>query len=154
MSALRLLSYRERTVKELKGRLLEKGFFEDEIGEVIAHLTDAGYLNDERYARSLVESRIRNKRWGRVRIRADLQKRGVPEDLIKAVLSELDETTETDTAREAYKKWLRKSSAELPLDRKTFARAFRHLAALGFSQSVIITILEEAGGRDGYGRMR
>jgi len=50
-AALRLLSFRARSTFELIERLKEKGFSPAAIGPAIEHLSEAGYLNDEAFAR-------------------------------------------------------------------------------------------------------
>ena len=52
--ALKLLSYRSYSVEELRQRLQRKGFSSDAIDQIIPVMVDYGYLNDEAYARSLI----------------------------------------------------------------------------------------------------
>ncbi|MFQ5464659.1 MAG: regulatory protein RecX [Thermodesulfobacteriota bacterium] len=148
-AAARLLSYRERTVAELTGRLSEKGYDAAEISSTVERLAEKGYLDDRRFAMGLADSRIRNKRWGRARIASDLGSRGVPREIISEVIGTIDRATEDETARRAFDKWRRLRRAPLPLDKTGFARAFRYLTSLGFSQSVIFTILKGQGGQEG-----
>lgn len=143
-AALRLISYRERSTAELVTRLADKGYDSAEIDAAVERLRTLGYLDDERFARSLTESRVRNKHWGRTRILADLAKKGVPSDIAQSVLAELDAETETRTATEALGRWMRTNRAPSPLERRDFERAYRHLAARGFSSAIIMRVLGPA----------
>lgn len=150
-AAIRLISYRERTAAELAGRLSEKGYDAAEISTTMERLIEDGYLDDRRFARALAGSRIRNKRWGRARIASDLGSKGVPREIVTEVIEAIDPDTENETARRALEKWLKRGRDAVPLDKPGFARAFRHLTSLGFSSSVIFTVLKAAEGQVGSG---
>lgn len=136
-AALRLLSIRQRSVREMGAKLREKGFGADEIEATARSLIQAGYLDDERFARSLAESRARHKSWGPARIARDLASRGVDEQTIKRVLAE--GAPEDEVAAAAYRRWLRING---PNDGpKAREKAFRHLRARGFSTAAIMKAL-------------
>lgn len=140
-AALRLISYRERTTSELSGRLEDKGYTATEIADAIERLHTLGYLDDGRFARMLADSRIRNKHWGPARIRADLVRKGVPSEITGEVISAIDPDSESETAAAALARWLKRNNAAPPLDQKSFARAYRHLSALGFSAAAVMRTL-------------
>ncbi len=140
-AALKYLSYRDRSTAEVRNKLREKNFEASEVDSAIDYLVRAGYLNDDRFADSLVNSRIRNKSWGPARISAELFSKGVSKETIRKVLP-TGETVER-TAAEAFLKWLRKKGLTPPLDVKESARAFRFLKGLGYPSYVIISVLGE-----------
>ncbi|MEK7712781.1 MAG: RecX family transcriptional regulator, partial [Nitrospirota bacterium] len=51
--AYRLLSYRDRSEKELTNKLKWKGFSEEIIQQTINHLSEKGFINDTALALSL-----------------------------------------------------------------------------------------------------
>lgn len=75
-AALRLLSRREHSVKELQRKLRKKGFTPEEISGVIEKVQRLGYLSDERFAESRARDLIR-RGYGPGYIRSDLAARGV-----------------------------------------------------------------------------
>jgi regulatory protein len=85
--ALNLLSYRARSTKELEEKLQAKGFDSYEIKQTVLWLTDAGYLNDEVFARERASSRLRTRNWGTVKIAFDLKTKGISPEIVKKVLS-------------------------------------------------------------------
>ena len=95
--ALKLLSYRARSRKELHERLRGKGFDSSRIKETIESLEDAGLINDEDLAPELLRYSVEYKSFGKKGIRTFLTKRGIGRDLIDEVLSnhspEIDEKT-------------------------------------------------------------
>ena len=92
-----LLSARDYTCRRLKEKLADAGYEEEVIGPVLESLKEARYLDDERYARSFINAHWENR--SRLRIRMDLEKCGVPSDVISEVLrDECDERgTEAET---------------------------------------------------------
>lgn len=145
--ALRLLSFRDRTIKAMEEKLAEKDLSADEIAEVIKTLTGEGLLNDERYARDLLASRIRNKNWGPRKISMDLIRKGVAREVAHSVVSELDNETIALTAQRALKKWRARKGLSLAdgLDDRDFKRAYSHLESRGFNGELITRLLRAKG---------
>lgn len=81
-----LLSQRDYTCARLREKLLGSGFEEEIADEVIESLKEARYLDDVRYARNFIEAHRGDR--SRMRIRKDLEDRGVPSDIISEVMRE------------------------------------------------------------------
>lgn len=78
----KLIEFRDRTEKELRGKLLEKGYDENTIEDEIAFLKDYGYINDARYAQRFVSDAVNLKKWGKIRIRTELLRKGVQGEIV------------------------------------------------------------------------
>ena len=104
-AALRLLSYRFRSIAELKSRLEEKGFDAATIDETLQRLERENWLDDERFAVEFTRGRLR-KRIGPNRIRRELKEFGIEDAMIRAVLTEAgeDENQEDHLLAAARKK--------------------------------------------------
>jgi regulatory protein len=89
--SLRVLSLREHSEAELRRKLKEKGYEEPGIGESVARLKELGYLDDARFARLFASSAIRNGRGYGARLKLELARRGVAQEVVAQVLSELSE---------------------------------------------------------------
>lgn len=89
-SAVVILSYREHSVQELQHKLLNKDFDPNVIETVLEKLIDKNYLNDHRFAEVYTEYRIA-KGNGRLKIRHDLQQRGVDAVIIQTTLAVYEE---------------------------------------------------------------
>ena len=83
-----LLRQRPRSVYEIRNRLKLKGYDDLLIEDVVASLEQAGDLNDEKFARFWVESRMHMNPAGDVVLKHELKRNGISEDLIEAVLTE------------------------------------------------------------------
>ncbi len=142
-AAFKFLSYRPRSVHEMRVRLETKGYGAEEVSSTILLLLKDDYLNDGKFAAMLVDSRIESKLWGRRRIAMDLGRRGVEKAVIDESLKGIDNRAETRTAEKALEKWARIRTVRKPFDGKTARSAYRHLEARGFPASLIIPLLNE-----------
>ena len=86
--ALLLLSLREHTALELKQKLLLKKFEPTIINKVLIDLKEEGSLNEERFAASFVDSRLRRTAEGKAIMRIRLLRKGVPSEVADKVLGE------------------------------------------------------------------
>jgi regulatory protein len=96
--AYRAVAARDRTVAELRTFLERKRVEPAAIDAAVAELTDAGYVDDARYARRFAEDKRTLERWGSERIARDLRRRGVGHELVDAVVAAHDGDAELDTA--------------------------------------------------------
>ncbi|MDT4288131.1 regulatory protein RecX [Methylomonas sp. MO1] len=85
---LRLLSRREHSRRELLDKLALRGFNRDEAEPVIDGMAELNWQNDERYTECYVRQRIRSG-YGPVRIRYELQQRGINDVDLDAHAEEL-----------------------------------------------------------------
>ncbi len=84
--ALRLLSFRMRTQKELGERLIRKGFNADITAAILERLKDMGYLDDQVYVESYI--RGRSKPTGKRLFRHELSKKGIDKDVAEQGLKD------------------------------------------------------------------
>jgi regulatory protein len=132
--ALRLLSQREHSRRELERKLAK---YEEEPGQLqraLDELQAHGFIDEQRVVDSHLHRRA--PRLGAARLRQELQAKGLDAERIAAALSEL-RASEVDRAREV---WRRKFQA-LPNEPTERARQSRFLAARGFDGEVIQRVL-------------
>jgi len=141
-----LLARREHSAQELRAKLIAREFDHDEVERAIQGLIDAGLLSDARFAEAFVAARIR-KGQGPVRIRGELQQRGVAAELIEAKL----ERAEVDWAGMARSVRQRKYGDRLPAEYNDRARQSRFLQYRGFTGEQIRNALAGRGHDDGHG---
>lgn len=87
-AAAAFLAVRSRSVGETRQRLVRLGYPAPIVEQVLERLVAIGYLDDAAFARAWVESRDRARPRGAVALRRELQRKGVPEDVISGVLEE------------------------------------------------------------------
>ena len=88
--ALKLLGLRSHSRKELEQKLLKKGYSGESIDKVVEKLGSQGVLDDRMFGIELIKSRSRRKPSGKLKIRMELRKKGVPESIIGDLLEEYD----------------------------------------------------------------
>ena len=135
--AVRLLAAKPRSIRELRERLLEKLWTNDDIVEaVIEKLKEYKYLDDEQYAAGVAAASLRTKPQGRRRLQhAMSQKKLDRETVEKAVAEAFEATPESDLLDQALEKRLRlKGRPETHEDAKRLAD---HLLRRGFSFDLV-----------------
>lgn len=90
------LSFRDYTKKDLRSKLVDKGYEDEEIDAAINKLAEYGYVDDLRYARSYMHDHSASK--GRRRITVELANKGVPKELLSSLYEE-EEVDEVATIR-------------------------------------------------------
>ena len=133
-----LLARREHSAQELRLKLLARDYEPDEIDVAIERLVDEGLISDARFAEAFTASRVR-KGQGPIRIRGELEQRGVADHLIDAGL----EAAEVDWLTAAREVRVRKYGAERPTEYKERARQSRFLQYRGFTGEQIARAFDE-----------
>lgn len=141
-AALDFLSYRIRSRKEVKDKLKEKKISQGTIDKTLAHLEKLSLLNDEEFARLVVQSKTGKNPAGKSVIRQKLYQKGISKEISEKVLGELyTESNEKKLLLDIFKK----NSAKLKgLDEnKKRKKMFEYLARKGFDFDLINELLNE-----------
>lgn len=137
--ALMLLGYRERSVREIRIRMRQKGYEEKLIEKVVKYLKDQNLIDDKRFTRLWAESRIK-KGYGSWRIQSELEQKGVNRERIDEILRDLysgiDEV-QVALGLVKKKKWLLKEPQRLT------ERVSNLLRRRGFSFEIISDVVEK-----------
>ncbi len=96
--AYRAISRRDKTIAEVRSFLEHRAVEPGPLEHALSELTDAGILDDARFAQCFAEDKRLIERWGRERIERELCRRGVPSALAEAAVSEQGRETELDAA--------------------------------------------------------
>jgi regulatory protein len=95
--ALKLLGYRGRSEKELRERLIQKGFRADIIDRTLLYLKEAGLIDDRALALNLKRQAFERKLLGYEGAKSFLLKRGLSRDVVESAL-DYDEEAELENA--------------------------------------------------------
>lgn len=87
----RFCAYQERSHQEVVQKLRQMRMIPEAIDAIVVGLIESGFLSEERFARAFSRGKFRQKGWGRVRIRKELEQRNLSEYLIKKALEEISE---------------------------------------------------------------
>ena len=140
--ALSFATYKPRTEYQVKQRMLEKEFTDDEADVAIKFLKEFNYLDDENFALMFVGNYLLKKPSAERKVAQELKKRGVAEWIIQKALKENFPQDETfNMALKAAEKKLRMVSYK-PVEKQREALV-RYLQTSGFSWDVIKNVLIE-----------
>jgi regulatory protein len=130
--AMDLLARREHSIAELRVKLIARDFDADEVDEAVSRLAAEGLISDDRFAEAFVTSRVRNGQ-GPIKIRVELERRGVSAELIVAYL----ERGDVDWQALACSVRVTKFGTGDAGDYREWARQARFLQQRGFSSEQI-----------------
>jgi regulatory protein len=123
--ALRALTRRMHTVREIRTGLKKRGFQDSVIEEVLEQLVDLNYLDDAQFAQA--------------RLTRDLKQKGVAGTIIREVMEQcLTMDDELANARKAAEKKLRLlNSTGKTMGSKAREALYRHLSSKGFTADIV-----------------
>lgn len=127
------LSISERSTFEVRKKLKEKEYTEEEIEEAIAKLNEHGFLDDRGFAGRYIEYALSKGR-GMRRIKDELRRKGIDSFDLEDVIYELEDAgiIESASGRErALEQAMAALKGKIP-EEKDIARVGRKLATLGF----------------------
>ena len=138
--ALKLLSYRGRSEKELKERLMKKGISEALVSSTVDHLRKLGYLDDVSLAEALKREAVARKFLSRTGAKKYLLNRGIPRDIVQRVFLQ-EEETDSENAKKYIRKKIRMFEN---YPRETARRRlYNQLLRRGYSPETIYTALKD-----------
>lgn len=140
-AALKFLSYRMRSEKEVRDKLKKKEFAEALIAEVIKDLKRVNLIDDYEFASAFIRDRISNNPRGKILLRQELWKKGIKKEIIEKALREYfkDEDKELILAKELLQK--RKKRYEGLDESIAKRRLMSFLLRRGFSYDIVKQVL-------------
>jgi len=140
--ALRLLSYRARSVEELRKKLSEKEFSERTINRVIEDFCRVGLLNDKMFASDYAHSRMMQRPVGKRLLKQELVTKGISEGIAEKSVEEVyKKQTEEEIAGSLIQKRVKRYGGEDP--KKIRKKLSEFLFRRGFNWDVISAVLSE-----------
>lgn len=137
--ALRFLSYRQRSYKEVLDKLKKEGFSHEIINETMDFLKRYNLVDDLAFAKNFMMDKANLNKYGPVRIKYELYNKGIPEGIIDEVLEDYDD--EYSVALELAKKKIKSYKND---DKNAIYRKLGgFLQRRGFSYECISKILRE-----------
>ncbi len=142
--AVKLLAAKPRSIGELRARLLEKMWTnEDIVGLVIEKLKEYNYLDDMQFAKSLALSKLRQKPQGKRRLQQSMSQKKLEKDVMdEAIRSAFEKMPETDLIDAAIEKRLRIKGK--PGTREDTKKFYDHLLRQGFGFDLIRDKMRDA----------
>lgn len=84
-------AYRERTISEVKRKLLQLGITSnEELKYITSHLLAHNFINESRYVNAYIRGKVQTKKWGKTKVRITLKSQQIDDSIVEASLSEVD----------------------------------------------------------------
>lgn len=136
---LHYCNYQERCKKEIIEKMSSMELSNEDENFIIDFLQEEGFINDERYCRNYVKSKLNLKRWGINKIRLSLITKGIDKNIIDDVLSKIDR----DTYKEGLVNILKNKKINETDPFKHKAKILRFAMSKGYSMSDILEAFEQ-----------
>lgn len=141
-NAYSLLRIRPRSEEEMRHRLKLKGYGDTLVDEIIESLRRSGNIDDVKFAKFWVESRMHLNPVGDVVLKHELKNKGVSEAVIEAALE--DKTKNYDEYEIAKSMAIDRFERLKKLDRrKATKRLYDFLLRRGFQYENVRKVIEE-----------
>jgi len=133
----KLLAAKQRSVEELRERLLEgRGATPQIVDTVIDRLREYGYLDDARFAQSYASLRVQQRPIGRQRLQRDLWLKKIDKQTVDSALDQIfEQTPEEELIQKAIAKRVRLRGK--PKTREDAKKLFDHLLRQGFAFELV-----------------
>ena len=141
--ALTALGRRAKSRGELFALLKKRGIAEEVANAILFRLQEQGFVNDYEFARYWSESRQRTKKVSRRIIVGELRSKGISDEIIEWITSDISEDTEYENALKFAE---RKARSYLKLEPAVaYRRLHGALSRRGFSGNIINRVMQELG---------
>lgn len=135
-------AYQERCVADVKKKL---GLLKQEKETYAAYiklLQEDNFLNEERFVKSYVSAHIK-KKWGKVKIKSALGRKGISGELVKQYLDDVEEGDYQEKLLKLVTDKAPRIKAKDKRDGKM--KLMRHLLGKGYSSADISKAIKETG---------
>ncbi len=133
--------YQERCHQEVKEKLSEFGLWGEQAEEIVAHLIQEGFLNEERFAKAYASGKFRLKHWGKLKIVRGLEQRGLSRHCILTGLNEISESEYQQTIVQLVEK---KTSTTEAANLYTLRdKVAKYVIQKGFEPELVWALLKE-----------
>jgi regulatory protein len=138
--ALRYLSFRNRSIKELRTFLLGKGYDPEVISRTLTRLEEVGLVDDRAFAKAWAEVRVKSKGMGERLLERELRQKGIKKEAIREAVEGLG-----DEEERALSLALARVERLKGLDKETAKRRLAgFLQRKGYSGEVVYDVVRKA----------
>lgn len=139
-NALNFISYKYRTEKEVKQKLISMGYDIETVDSAVSEISSLGYINDKLYAQKYIFDRSKLNPISKKLLRYNLILKGLSKELAEECIEEFAE----DENSVAFS-LLEKKFSKLDInEEKTFKKLYSYLKNRGFDHETIMKAVNEA----------
>lgn len=147
-SALKIVERSYRTEKEIFNKLITKEYSKESINRTIEFLREYNLINDRNYVKMYVKDKLKSQ--GKNKIKYNLKRKGISDELIIEELSKIDDEDSKNgaiiLAQKKYNELKRRESDQYKLSQKLY----RFLISKGYNYDLASDVMKEVIKKDEY----
>ena len=133
-------AYQDRSHWEVSKKLKEMQMIPEAIDQILLHLIQENFLNEERFVRSFVRGKFYQKKWGKNKIKQGLYKHKIHLNLITKAFSEIKNEDYNQTIEDLIEKKKNDYKVSRPYQLKQ--KISKYLLQKGYAYDEFAEILE------------
>lgn len=137
---------KEYSRAEIFDKIKRWGLDVDLTHHLMATLEENDFVNDERFCRSFINDKLRISKWGRFKIAEGLRLKNIPEEVIEAHLSAIDEDEYFNILCKVIE--VKKKSVQSKNKKELKVKLARFALSRGFETEYIVRCIGEFPGSD------
>ncbi len=134
-------AYQERCHKDVRIKLKGMRMIPEAIDQIMVHLIQQNYLNEERFAKSFVRGKFRIKKWGKNRLVRELKFREISKYSVDRALKEIELGEYYETLDQLIQKRIAQVKEKHPYKRKK--KVADYLLYRGWESNLVYEKLNE-----------
>lgn len=103
--AINLISYRARSTKEVKDKMIDKGYSIATIDQTVAFLKENKLLNDLEFAKMFIRDKTSLSRHSIIRVKNDLRQKGVDKEIVQEAIDSISDPDYENAKYLSFKKY-------------------------------------------------
>lgn len=136
--ALRFISFKMRTYREVEKKLLDLGYNDELIQKVMDKMIELNYIDDKNYTKAYINEKSRLRHIGKKLLKIELKNKGIDSNIIDEIL----ENSDIDDYQNAYSLAVKKSSKININDKKELSKVYNMLIRKGFSYETASSVIK------------
>lgn len=134
-------AYQERSQQETRDKLHEYGLHSSDVEHIITELIGNNFLNEERFAIAFAGGKFRIKKWGKIKIKAELRMRKVSDYCINKALEQIPDNDYLSTLEKVISQKIK--LVKEPNKIKKHYKLIQYASSRGFEKDLIVDVLKE-----------
>lgn len=147
-SALRIIEKSCKTEKEVRDKLILKGYEDNSINKSIEFLKEYNFINDSNYTKAFIRDKLKSQ--GSQKIKYTLIQKGISKENIDEELSNLNKESEKSTALNLAKKKFDIIKKKESDNYKISGKLYRYLISKGYEYDVTSEVVKEIMSLDDF----
>ncbi len=140
--ARRYCAYQERCTKQLKDKLDKWNVSDNNKGGILQQMKKEGFIDDHRFATIFARGKFKTRKWGRIRIKMELQARKIESAVIQEAIYAIND----DEYLEVLKDLLETKLNDLKKEKNDYvkkSKAAQSMMRKGYEGDLIWVVLRE-----------